>query len=405
MRILFATIGVPYPPRLGLDVRNWGLLRALNAEGHRVTLVSFASSEQVSADMAVLGSVCETIRLVPHTKRMARGRWNYLGRLRALVRLRPNGVWRFESSELKETVGRALRDRTHDLIICDGVYQLSNLSTSLLPVVLSEASILSEEMQRYVANELSPVHRVYGSLEHKLILRWEERACANVSMVLASSNRDAESLKRISPKARVVVAPNVLDTADYRPAEGDDGHTVLFVGAMDWMPNRDAVMFFVRESWPLLHRLDPNARVIVAGRNPPPEFVRSFGGQPEIAFTGTVPDLRPFLAQAAVSIVPLRIASGTRIKILEAAAMAKPIVSTAIGAEGLDFQNGREIILADAPLEFARAVADLLKDEARRRKIGSSARRVVVERYSIHTLSAALRSALEDFGQIRRPAQ
>ena len=114
----------------------------------------------------------------------------------------------------------------------------------------------------------------------------------------------------------------------------------------------------------------------------------------EISFTGTVPDLRPLIARAAVSIVPLRIGSGTRIKILEAAAMAKAVVSTSIGAEGLAFANGREIIVEDAPLEFARAIADLLHDEPRRRAIGAAARRVVVEQYSMATLTRALRPVL-----------
>jgi polysaccharide biosynthesis protein PslH len=399
MRVLFAAAFLPYPPNLGQHMRNWALLRALKTEGHSVTLVSFATPEQINMSLAGLEVLCESVYLVALTKRQGKVGANYLGRLRALCQILPYGVWRFESGEFKATVNRALRDRCHDLIISDDVYQLSNLPTTAAPVVLNKHTIISEEIERYLGYESKQLHRAYGRLERELMLRWERQACAMVSMVLACSERDAERLRGLSPRARVRVAPNVVDTDTYRPAEGDDGRTVLFVGAMDWMPNRDAVEFFVRKSWPLLRNLAPQARLVVAGRNPPPEFVRSFAGQSEIKFTGTVPDLRPFLAQAAVSVVPLRIASGTRIKILEAAAMAKPIVSTAVGAEGLDFENGREIVLADAPLEFARLVAELLNDEQRRHAIGTSARLVAVEKYSIPALARALRTSLGDFNR------
>jgi glycosyltransferase involved in cell wall biosynthesis len=163
---------------------------------------------------------------------------------------------------------------------------------------------------------------------------------------------------------------------------------------MDWFPNRDAVTFFVARILPVLKQSVLHIRFVVAGRNPPPAFVSKFAGVSGIEFTGNVPDMRTEIAKAAVCIVPLRIGSGTRLKILEAAAMAKPVVSTRIGAEGLNFVDGEEIVLADEPRAFAHAIVDLLADPARRRTMGGAARRRVEIQYSISALRGALRTVL-----------
>jgi glycosyltransferase involved in cell wall biosynthesis len=159
---------------------------------------------------------------------------------------------------------------------------------------------------------------------------------------------------------------------------------------MDWYPNRDAVEFFVRSILPIVRAEVPSIRFVVAGRNPPIHFVEELGANDGIEFTGTVPDMRAYLSAATVVVVPLRFGSGTRIKILEACAAGKPVVSTNVGAEGLGLEGGKEIILADDPAEFARSVITLLRDRSRRNAIARSARAVVVDRYSHPTLKRSL---------------
>jgi glycosyltransferase involved in cell wall biosynthesis len=192
------------------------------------------------------------------------------------------------------------------------------------------------------------------------------------------------------------VVPNCVDTESYQPVEDDDGTTVLFIGAMDWLPNRDALDFLRLRILPQLLALAPAATLVVAGRNPSSHLRRRFTGIPGLRFAGVVEDTRPLLARAAAFVAPLRIGSGTRIKILEAAAMAKAIVSTTLGAEGLELSNGNEILLADEPQRFARAVADLLLDPGRRRALGRAARRRVAENYSLLVLRHALRGAFTE---------
>jgi glycosyltransferase involved in cell wall biosynthesis len=190
------------------------------------------------------------------------------------------------------------------------------------------------------------------------------------------------------------VLPNVVDVGAYTPAPGDDGHTVLFTGAMDWLPNQDGAEYFIRDILPKLRQLTAGMRFVVAGRNPPPEMLRRYGEIPDVHFTGTVRDIRSVIAQAAVCAVSLRIGSGTRMKILEAGAMGKAVVSTTLGAEGLGFRHEEEILLADDPRSFAQAVASLLKDPALRRRLGHAARQRVERDYSLTNLQSRIAETL-----------
>jgi len=212
-------------------------------------------------------------------------------------------------------------------------------------------------------------------------------------MVLACSERDRHLLSSLATRPHITVVPNVVDIDSYVPQEQGEASTILFQGGMDWFPNRDAVTYFAERILPHVRQRVPGIRFVVAGRNPSPAFIKQFAGVQGIEFAGNVPDMRAEIAKAAVCVVPLRIGSGTRLKILEAAAMAKPVVSTRIGAEGLDFADGEEIVLADMPGEFACAVVDLLADPSRRRTIGLAARRRLEAQYTMSSLRSALREA------------
>jgi glycosyltransferase involved in cell wall biosynthesis len=168
---------------------------------------------------------------------------------------------------------------------------------------------------------------------------------------------------------------------------------LLYIGAMDWHPNRDAVHYFVREILPIVRRIVPGVRFVVAGRGVSQKFQNSLRTD-DVVFTGEVPEMAAQLAAATVCVVPLRIGSGTRLKIIEAAAMEKATVSTSLGAEGLEFAAPDEILLADTPEDFAQATAELLNAPEHRARMGGKARIRAVESYSITALQKALRTAL-----------
>jgi glycosyltransferase involved in cell wall biosynthesis len=168
---------------------------------------------------------------------------------------------------------------------------------------------------------------------------------------------------------------------------------------MDWYPNQDAVRYFAAEIFPHIRRRFPKAIFRIAGRASSTKFARAFAQMQNVEFTGEVADMRSEVARATVCVVPLRIGSGTRMKILEAAAMGKAIVSTSLGAEGLDLEDGREILVRDDPHSFANAVNELLTDPNRRMDLGQAARRRVDERYSLRCLTHQLREVVSQFGQ------
>ncbi len=399
MRVLFVALAVPFPPSSGQHLRNWALLRVLAEEGNEIGLISFAEPHEMGRDLGALRQICQSIDLVPLPSASgSRGR-AYLSRLKALPSLLPSGASRFRSALLEASVRERLRRGAYDLVICDNIYMAVNLPHPLtVPVLLNKHDLTYVIVRRYLDHEPNPFKRAYGWVEYWKLQRWERQMCAGSTGVLVCSNHDRELLKPYCPAERISVVPNVIDAESYTPVTEDDGFTLLYMGSMDWIPNQDAVAFFISAIFPELRRQVPAVRFVVAGRKAPAKFLRRFEGIPGVEFTGMVPDMRTEMTKAAVCVVPLRMGSGTRLKILEAAAMGLPVVSTSIGAEGLEFKGGEEIVLADEPQAFTRAVADLLSDTSRRRALGRAARRWVEKRYSLPVLRGAVRSVLVELG-------
>lgn len=398
LKILFVSLAMPFPPTNGQRLRNWALLRGLVEEGNEITLVSFAEPHEDSGSLEQLRMLCSGIECVPLPLTAAGGGRKYWSRLRTLVSPLPHGVWRFQSEAMASEVRRRLERESYDLILCDDIYNLKNVPLdTAVPVLLNKHDLTHVILRRYLQYARNPFTCLYGWIEYWKLRRWEAKACSSTEGVLACSNVDRSVVSSLCPKARVQVVPNVVDTEHYTPRREDDGRTLLYFGSMDWTPNLDAVDYFISDIYPRIRVQCPEARFVVAGHSPPKTFLRRFADVPGVEFTGRVPDMRPLIARAAVCVVPLRIGSGTRLKILEAAAMGKAIVSTAIGAEGLDFIDGREILLADAPEGLARATADLLGDGSRRRELGQAARLRAENQYSLHALRIAVRDALAVF--------
>jgi glycosyltransferase involved in cell wall biosynthesis len=394
MRILFVALDVPYPADRGQRMRTWAILQALSAEGHDISLVSFCPPEDMDRDGSEMARVCAHVDLVPAPVAGGARLRGQLGRLRGVLSAVPYGAWRFRSAALQEHVRSRLRDVQFDLVVWDDTYNLENLrDISGVPVVLNNHDIVQIIWRRYLDVERQPLKRAYAANELRKLRRWEAAAYGRVKSVWAVSRHDAELLEQMCPGMPVTVVPNAVDVHSYKVTATDDGVGVLFIGGMDWFPNRDAVEFFAGSVLPELRARVPAARFRVVGR-PPDDRLRRRLEASGVSFLGRVDDIRPAVSAAAVSVVPLRIGSGTRLKILEAAALGKAMVSTRLGAEGLTFADGSEIVLADEPPALAAAVADLLERPAARAAMGAAARRRVEEEYSFEALRSALRKAL-----------
>jgi len=396
VRLLFLSMFCPLPANNGVKMRTWAVMRALAAEGHELTLATFANPAQANGHSAELFEVCRHVECVPRALNSLSSSADYWGRLRGVFSSLPYGVQQARSEEMERCILSLLRNRRFDAVVSEQADPLINLPPSVsVPVILDNQNVDHLILQRYLSFERNPVKKCYAWLECWKTLRWQREACRRSVMALACSEYDRAAIQAFAPQVPLMVAPNIVDTYHYQPSVAEQPYTVLYQGGMDWYPNRDAVEFFTSAIWPKIRALVPEARFVVGGRSPSDEFRRRFAAVPRLEFTGTVPDMRAEIAKASVCVVPLRIGSGTRLKILEAAAMAKPIVSTRVGAEGLDFVDGEEIVLADEPVAFAHAVAALLTDPARRQRLGESARRRVELQYGLPALRAALRTALE----------
>lgn len=408
-RILMVAGLFPYPPTNGSSMRTWSILESLCANGHTVDLLCFGDPSDISRHGAAMREVCETIEVVPHRLHRLSKRGSFASRLAALPAGVPFAVWRFRSPAMRNRIRAWLDQGPMDAVLCEGLYPLVNFPVQVTkPLLIDCHNVEHTILQRYLRCEASLAKRTYAWLESRKLRQWERNAYARANLVMVCSEVDLAAIKQLCPQARSLVVPNVIDTERYVPCSQGEGARLVYTGGMDWYPNRDAVTFFCAQILPQLRRLIPEVEFVVAGRNPAEEFRRQLADVPELRFTGTVPDIRGEIAKAAVCIVPLRIGSGTRLKILEAAAMEKAVVSTRVGAEGLELADGREILLADEPRDFAQAIAELLAEPSRRRALGRAARARVEELYSLEALRGSIRRALSEVksaGSSKNPQQ
>jgi polysaccharide biosynthesis protein PslH len=402
IQILFVATNLPVPANSGQAIRSLSIIRALAESGHELNFVSFAGRGQAEAP-ELLSSYCREIDLLEREITNMSQRADYLKRGVCLLLFKPYSLERFRCEAMQATIQRQLSAKRFDLIVCDGLYALVNVPQTKVPIALNCHNVEYVIFKRYSQVEKNFFKKCYAILETHLMRDAERRSCHRSAIAMACSNDDRDVLHQLLADLPIIVVPNAVDTDSYPPDEslssGNSSPILLFQGAMDWYPNRDAVEFFIRTVLPLVRAECPTVRFIVAGRNPPVRFVQEFGAYAGVEFTGTVPDMRPYLSAATVVVVPLRLGSGTRIKILEACAAGKPVVSTSVGAEGLDLQAGREIILADDPAQFSRSVVTLLRDPVRRSAIGTLARNVIVERYSHLALKRSLKELISTFKQ------
>jgi len=398
MRILYLSVAFPLPVNNGHRMRIWSVLEGLRAEGHEITFLTFAEENDLKVDLAPLHKLCSHVECVPMQLKRLSASTDYLSRLKSVFDSRPYATLRFISPEMRSLIKKALRDERPDAIICDTVFSGVNLPETDVPLIVNSPDVEHLILKRYISFEANPIKRLYASMEMQKVKRWETQVCRRARVSMACSEHDREVLAGLAPNTSVVFLPNVVDTESYVPNFDSKGSAMLFQGGMDWFPNPDAVEFFSTQVLPLIHKSVPDAVFVAAGRNPSAEMVSRYSNMPGVNLTGTVPDMRPYLEDAALCVVPLRIGSGTRLKILESAAAGKAIVSTRLGAEGLDFVDGKEIVLADSPEDFSAAVVGLLQSEPKRRALAVAARKRVAEKYSYSNLRQTLVCALSSIG-------
>jgi polysaccharide biosynthesis protein PslH len=373
VRVLWVKAGKLLPVDTGGKIRSYNLLRFL-AKDHEVTLLSYYGGRRdPDYEASLLKEIpgAQTIHTAaPDSNAIERG-MDYLYRL---PRRAPYAVSKFTHPAVQATVADWLSSGRFDVAVCDFLSASLNFPARLLtPCVLFQHNVESSLWQRMAAVESNPIKKLSFAIESAKMTRYERATLAKFHHVIAVSEYDRQQMLKMNPACEITVVPTGVDTQKFNvaPASSTRPPRVVFTGSMDWEPNIDAVDYFCSEIWPAIRKEFPDAIFQIVGRNPFPKVQRL--ASESVQVTGTVPSVAEYLEKASVVIVPLRIGGGTRLKIFEAMAMGKALVSTSIGAEGLDVESGRDLLLADDASSFADAVILLLRDAAIRRRLEQAA--------------------------------
>jgi sugar transferase (PEP-CTERM/EpsH1 system associated) len=398
MRILWLNINTLLPLDKGGKLRTWHLLRHL-ARHHEVTYLAFSGRMQSQADLDGMREVCMRLETVPREEPSKGTARFYTDVLAHSLDPLPYAVGKYRSRGYRRRLGALLETGRFDLIVCDFLFPAVNLPRRLpCPAVLFTHNVEAEIWRRHAEVQTNALTRWFFRSQWRRMLAFERQAMSRFDLILAVSPTDRATLQRVygsAVRAPIKVVPTGVDTEYFTPspAVAADPYQLVFTGAMDWLPNDDAIRYFCREILPRVRAAEPRTTLAIVGRAPS-AAVRKLADQPGITVTGFVDDVRPYLARGSVYVVPLRIGGGTRLKIFEAMASGQAIVSTSVGAEGLPVTSGRDIVLADDPGAFAESVLRLLRDRTARQRLGHAARTLVERHYDWSAVAGSLERAL-----------
>ena len=375
MRVLWVKGGKLLPVDTGGKIRSFNILRRLaQAKDHEVTLLSYYGGRRDPGYEAALPQQFPRAQVVYTAAPDSEGLRGVLDYLYRLPRMAPYSVSKFTHAAVRKLVRSQLSSGHFDAAVCDFLAPSLNFPQKLpIPCLLFQHNVESALWQRMAATESHPLRKLAYTLEAARMSRYERRTLARFHHIVAVSENDRQQMLQMDPSCQITVNPTGVDTQQFQvaPPSSAAPPRIVFTGSMDWEPNIDAMEYFCTQIWPRILAEFPDAIFQIVGRTPFPRVQRL--ASPSVQVTGTVPSVTDYLRDATVVVVPLRIGGGTRLKIYEAMAMGKALVSTSIGAEGLSFQNGRDLLLADDPTSFAEAILLLLRDAQVRRKFEQAA--------------------------------
>ena len=389
-------MGGLWPSTTGGRVRSLQLISELGRR-HDVTVVTTHGAGDDPDGLRRTLSHCREVVSVPYVV-PKRGSQDFPAALiRSWCSRYPVDLWKWRVPEVRALVDAYLHRGEVDLIVADFLFAAANVPLGgSTPVVLFEHNVEYVIWQRLAALERDPLRRALFGIEWRKLRAREADACRRADLTIAVSEDDRRRLAGLAPDAATASVPTGVDATYFAPCRDSERPAhLVFSGSMDWHPNEDAVVHFVDAILPQIRAERPGTSFTVVGRNPTPRL-REIATAAGITVTGTVDDVRPSIAEAAVYVVPLRAGGGTRLKIFEALAMAKAVVSTTVGAEGLGITQGVHFVAADDPPSFARAVLSLLDDPARRARLGDAGRELVERHCSWPTIASAFEQRCEE---------
>ncbi len=385
--VLFLTQVLPYPLDAGPKLRAYFVLRHL-ARSHQVTLASFVRDEDTPEAVAHLASICEAVHTVPMVRSLP---LNLRAATKALVTGQPIIIVRDEIAAMQRLIRQLVNEAAFDIVHADqtsmaqyGLYARCVADPSRRPkAVFDVHNALHRVYAQMLVDETSPLRKLYITRERAALERYERRLWPQFDGVVFVTDQDRSALGAPPGDclrlATIPICAAPEDRALVTPAP--DPKLVLHLGTMFWPPNVQGMLWFAREVWPRVIERVPEARLAIIGRRPPAE-VQALDADPTISVLGYVEDPTPYLEQTAAFIVPLHAGAGMRVKVLDGWSWGVPIVTTRLGAEGIDITNGTDALVADDPAAFADAIIRLLQDPALRQRLRQEGHHMAATAYN-----------------------
>ncbi len=395
MKILFLSPTVPFPLTDGGRIRVFNLLKQIATQSD-VTLLALETQPTDEEGVAELQQLGVQVHLVPNAPTLPRVSLRTL--VNAFRRRQPITVARYDLPAYRQKFRELVATENYDLVHYEMFHTAQFYTETDLPGVLSQQNVDSEIWRRLCSETANPFYKFAYWTQQLAFQRYERVLSPKFDAVTCTSDIDAIVFQQHCAADAIAIIPNGVDVTHFQPdfTTETPAH-LIYIGSMDWYPNEDAVVFFADEILPGIQSEVPDVQFSIVGGNPSAR-VQKLAEIDGVVVTGRVPEIKPYFADATVFVVPLRIGSGTRLKILEALAMGKAIVSTSVGAEGLDLKNGEEIFIADEPKAFADAVTQLLTDPALRRRIGENGRARVEKDYDWRSIGEKLHRLYTEIG-------
>lgn len=392
MKILWVKSDFLHPTTRGGQIRTLEMLKRLHRR-HEIHYVALDVADQPGGPEQS-SEYCTKSYPIPHAvpAHATPGFWFQVAG--SMFSGLPLAVSRYRSAAMKRRLEKLTKSERFDAVVCDFLFPAPNIP-DLSAAVLFQHNVEAEIWRRRLEHTRAR-DRLYIRSQFEKMRRYEGEVCRAAKRVIAVSDKDAETMRAHYGASHVQAVPTGVDLEYFIPPAGAQrAANLVFVGSMDWAPNVEGVLWFVSEVFPRIRKHRPDCTLTIAGRRPAAAITKLAGSDSSIRVTGTVVDVRPYLWESAVSIVPLRIGGGTRLKIFEAMAAKIPVVSTSIGAEGLDVRNGEHIWIADSSEDFADRCLHLFKDGGSARRTADAAWELVASNYSWEAAAASFEKLLE----------
>jgi glycosyltransferase involved in cell wall biosynthesis len=383
VRILWLKTELLHPVDKGGRIRTYQMLKELKRE-HQITYLTLDDGTAAPDACERAAEYCHELITVPHKTRAKFTKGFYAELALNLVSSLPYFLKKYQSAEMRAAITKRLDQESFDVLVCDFLHPSVNLPAGVpCATVLFQHNVEAMIWKRHAEVQRDPFKKAYLYGQWRKTFNYERAACRRFDSVVAVSREDSETMRRDYAIATGAEIPTGVDTEYFRPRslEKKEAHNLVFTGSMDWLPNEDAIRYFTTEIMPRIKRVVPDVSLTVVGRNPYPSLLELSKRDASIIVTGRVEDVRPYMERAAAYVVPLRIGGGTRLKIYEAMAIEKPIISTTIGAEGLPVRHEEELLLADDPETFAQSVVRVLLDQKFASELSERAARMVRENF------------------------